>query len=214
MRRALLVFAVLLAMAAPAQAQRVSAGAQFAFAAYAEQGSSLRFGGSGPSGHAAIEWRRFHVSLGAARLSFDPSDDSDAVEPFDMLHTEARLRVRATRLASVEAGFVHRDITPTHAAQSVASLRFGAVATFPLHIASDVSVRAAYLGGSKFSGGGSAPFGVEVGLGVSYAPWVERLRVTGDLEFQRLDRRIDGVAGRLPSPIQSTIARIGVAVTY
>ncbi len=214
MRTASLLVALLLSIGTRAAAQHVSAGVQFAFAAYAEQGSSLRFGGSGPSGHASLQWRRFSLSVGATRLAFEPTGDSDAVEPFDMVHTELRLRVRTTRLVSVEAGFVHRDITPSHAAQSVASRRLGALAAFPLHIASDVSVRAAYLGGSKFSGGGSAPFGVEVGLGVSYAPWIERLRLTGDLEFQRFDRRIDGVAGRLQSPIQSTTARIGAVITY
>jgi hypothetical protein len=196
-----------------AGAQHVAAGAQLAFATYGEQGTSLRFGGSGPSAQISLGWRRLGLTLGAARFAFDPTAGGSVAESFDMTHVEARLRVRATRLVDVEAGFVDRDIAPEHAAQSVAAIRLGVLATFPLHVDSDVAVRASYLGGSKFSGGGSAPFGVEIGLGVGYAPWKRWLTLTGDLEFQRFDRRIDAVDGRISAPIQSTVARLGVLLS-
>jgi hypothetical protein len=210
------IVAGFLALAGRADAQRIgiAGAAQYAFGQYAEQGTSLRFGGSGPAGEVAVAWRRFGLTLGAARLAFDPNDDGNAVAPFDMTQTEVRFRVRTTRLVSVEAGFVQREVEPEYAAQSVAALRLGASIAVPLAIGADVAARAAYVGGSRFSGGGSAPFGVEVGLGVSYAPWIERLRVTGDLEFQRFDRRIDSSAGRIQAPIQSTMARVGVRVQY
>lgn len=210
--RAASALALVATIAGAGHTQTIGGGLQYAFATYAEQGASLRFAGGGPSGHVSLGWRRFGLTVGAARFAFDPSHA--AAEPFDMTHSEVRLRVRATRLVSLEAGFVQRDVEPAYAAQSVAAMRVGALVAFPLHIGSDVAVRAGYLGGSRFSGGGSAPFGVEVGLGVTYAPWVERLRVTGDLEFQRFDRRVDGVAGKLTAPIQSTTARIGVLLSY
>jgi hypothetical protein len=40
------------------------------------------------------------------------------------------------------------------------------------------------------------------------------VRVTGDLEFMRLDRRIATVDGRVSAPIQSSTARLGVTVAY
>jgi len=205
---------VLLIGAAPASAQRVSAGVQLAGAEYAEQGASLRFAGAGGSGYLAFGWRRFGLSFAATHLAMQPSEASDVAEPFDITQTDIRFRVRATELVSVEAGFVHRDIQPLHAAQSMAATRLGAVLNFPLAVGSDVAVRASYLGGGKFSGGGSAPFGVEVGLGANYAPWSERVRITGDLEFQRLDRRITSGTELLQAPIQNSIARIGIQLAY
>jgi hypothetical protein len=206
--------ALLLLAGTRAEAQRISAGAQYAFSEYAEQGSSLRFDGAGPAAHVSVGWRRFDLGFSVARLSFAPSEAGDATQPFDMAQTEIRLRVRAARLVSVEAGLVDRDVAPLHAAQSVTALRLGALMAFPLATATDVAIRGSYLAGGRFSGGGSAPFGVEIGLGVSYAPWWERVRVTGDLEFLRFDRHIATGDGRIDAPIQSSTARIGVMVAY
>ena len=210
----ILTIALLMAVASRADAQRISAGAQIAFAEYAEQGASLHFDGGGPSGHVSLGWRRFDVGFSAARLSFVPADAGDVAEPFDVTQTELRLRVRATRLVSIEGAFLNHEVEPLHAAQSVATMRIGALMAIPLATGADVAVRASYLAGSKFSGGGSAPFGVEIGLGASYAPWWERVRITGDLEFQRLDRSIARAEGRIPAPIQSSTGRLGVIVTY
>ena len=212
--RAIVVLAAALPLALvaapPAAAQRIGGGVAFAFADYAEQGPSLRFAGSGISGHASLEWRRLALQLSATSLSYEP--DAGAPEPFDALQMDARVRLRVSRLASIEAGWLDRDVEPLHAAQSVAALRLGALVAFPIAAGSDISLRSSWLGAGRFSGGGSAPFGVEVGLGMTYAPWSERVRVTGDLEFQRFDRRTSTAGGRLDAPIQSTTARLGVQV--
>lgn len=197
-------------LASRAEGQRVSGGVDYAFAEYSEQGTSLRFGGAGVGGHAAVEWRRLGLHFAVASLGFDSEVDGGVAEPFDLVQMDLRVRARLTRLVSVEAGYLHRDMKPLHAAQSVGAMRLGAIAAFPLAPGSEVAVRTAYLGGSRFSGGGSAPFAVEVGLGASYAPWSSRVRITGDLEFQRFDRRTSTAAGRLATPIQSSTARIGI----
>lgn len=214
MKKCVLALGLTLGASLSAGAQHVSGGAQFAFAEYAEQGPALRFAGSGVAGHVGVTWRRYGLSAAVARTAMRPRESMSAAEPFALTQTDVRLRVRATRLVSVEAGFVNRSIEPENAAQSMAAARLGAVMVVPLAVGSDVAVRASYLGGGKFSGGGSAPFGVEVGLGATYAPWIERLRLTGDVEFQRLDRRVGTAAGDVKSPIQSSVARIGVQVTY
>jgi hypothetical protein len=38
--------------------------------------------------------------------------------------------------------------------------------------------------------------------------------LTGDFEFQRIDRRTEQNGGRLNVPIQSSVARVGLAVTF
>lgn len=209
-----LVGTLLFAFAPVVRAQTITAGAQYALSQYAEQSASLRFAGGGPAGHLSVHWRRFGLHLAAARFWFEPRERSDVVESFDATQLDVRLRVRATDLVSVEAGFLDRDVKPLHAAQSVTAMRVGALVAFPLHIGSELAVRTAYLGGSRFSGGGSAPFGVEIGMNVSYAPWSARVRLTGDLEFQRFDRRTDTAGGELAAPIQSATARIGAMVVW
>jgi hypothetical protein len=211
------VIAVLaLAVAAPAgaRAQHVTAGAQLAVGEYAEQAPSLRFSGAGVAGRMSVVWRRYELIAGATRLALRPRDPDSPSEAFDLTQTDVRLRVRATRLVSVEAGFVGHVVEPLYAAQSMGAARLGAVLACPLAIGADVSARASYLAAGKFSGGGSAPFGVEVGLAASYAPWAGRVRATGDLEFRRLDRRITTAAGALETPIQSTVARVGLQLAY
>jgi hypothetical protein len=205
----------LIAASSRAEAQRATAGVQMAFAEYAEQGPDLRFGGGGVAGHVSLSWNRFSLHLAGAAMELEPRESSgSAAEPFDMTQTDVRLRVRATRMLSVDLGFMNREITPEHAAQSVGAVRIGTVLAFPLAASSAIEVRTAYLAGSKFSGGGSAPFGIELGLGAAHGVWRDRVRLTADLDFQRLDRRTENASGRLDSPIQGSVGRLGMMVAY
>jgi hypothetical protein len=77
-----------------------------------------------------------------------------------------------------------------------------------------VGLRTAYVASTDFSGGGSAPFGIELGLSAGYGPGSGRFRLTGDYEFQRIDRRTDQNGTRLSVPIQSSVARFGVSVRF
>jgi hypothetical protein len=70
------------------------------------------------------------------------------------------------------------------------------------------------VAGTGFTGGGSAPFGIELGLTAGYGPGSGRFRLTGDFEFQRIDRRTDQNGSRLNVPIQSSVARLGLAVKF
>ena len=217
MKRALVAMmagAALVSLAPHARAQRATAGVGYAFAEYAEQGSSLHFAGGGIAAHGVVSWRRWSLHASAAKLALEPKDDAAGIESFDVLQADIALRAGITRLVSLEAGFLHRDVDPLHAAQSIGALRLGAVIAVPLATGADLEASASYVGGSKFSGGGTAPFGVAVGLGVSYAPRWERVRLTGDLDFLRLDRRTAASEGDVASPVQSTTARIGVSITY
>ena len=204
--------ALLLLGSSGLEAQRVTAGLGYAFAEYTEQGASLHFAGSGVAGQASVGWGRFDLHVSAASLAFEPEPDAGAVDPFDVVQMDVRLRARVAKRVSVEGGYLQRDVTPLHAAQSVGAARVGAIVDFPLAPGSEVTVRTGYLAASRFSGGGGAPFAIEVGLGASYAPWSGRVRVTGDLEFQRFDRSTSTPAGRLAAPIQSSTARIGVSI--
>lgn len=210
---ALLAAALLLA-AGSAGAQQVTAGLALAGTSYREQGSSLRFQGGGLAAHADVTWRRFGLRVLASQVSLEPEDGTRAtLESFDLSQVDLALRARVVREFSIEAGFVRRTVSPADAAQEVGAARIGVVADYALAPGASLVARAGYLGGARFSGGGSAPLGAELGLGASYGPGRGRIRATADFEFQHFGRRTDVAGARLDVPIQSAVVRLGIALT-
>ncbi len=118
------------------------------------------------------------------------------------------------RVIAVEAGYMRRWVDPSRAAQSLSAATLGVRADYPLAPGAEVAVRTAYVAGTGFTGGGSAPFGIELGLSAAYGPGSGRLRLTGDYEFQRIDRRTTQNGTPLSVPIQSSFARFGLTVRF
>jgi hypothetical protein len=201
--------------ATPAAGQHVHIGAGYAFTDYREQADFLHFRGSGPTAFASAEWGRLALRVDAAHLNLDPaSDASGTLESFTVDQIDVRAGVRAVSLVVIEAGYLRRSTAPGRAAQSYSAVTLGIRAAYPLAPGADVALRSAYVAGTDFSGGGSAPFGIELGLSASYGPGSGRLRLTGDFDFQRIDRRTDQEGSRLSVPIQSSLARLGLAVKF
>src|SRR3970282_2692908 len=91
-------------------------------------------------------------------------------------------------VSGVSAGRVvtPRPADPEFDAQSVGAIRLGVRGHYLLGPGADITVRANYLGGAKFSGGGSSSLGIEMGLGLSGGKTHGRYRRPGDDEVQRL----------------------------
>lgn len=213
MRRALVVafFVVPTAVAA----QTVTAGAEFAMTDYREQGAALRFQGAGFSARLALSVWRIEAQVRTTRLTIDGNESGDRVtDPFVLEQPEFRLRYSVSPRIGIEVGGVNRAIDPEHAAQSLRAWRAGGSFVQPLAPGADVSVRASYLRVTEFGGGGTAPFGLELGLGVSYGPGAGRFRLTGEYEFQRIDRRTTIAGQQLQVPIQSAVARVGLSAAF
>lgn len=209
----ILPIAVLIACVPVLAAQRAAVGVHAAIADYREQDANLRFQGGGAGASIDASYRRFGLHADAVRLRMETTGNNAArAEAFDMTQLGVAIRVRVARAVGLEAGMTSSEAEPRHAAQAVGALRLGAYAVHVVAPGASVSVRASYLAGAKFSGGGSAPFGVELGLGASYGPGSGRIRFTGDFGFQRLDRRTNIDGQSLNVPIQSSIARLGLAL--
>ena len=199
----------------PMAAQQVTVGGGYALADYREQAAFLHFRGSGPTATLAVERGRLALRVEASHLSLDPSGDgSGTLESFTVDQIGARVGFKAMSLVAVEAGFFRRSIAPGRAAQSYSAATLGLRAAYPLAPGADVALRTAYVASTDFTGGGSAPFGIELGLSAAYGPGSGRFRLTGDFDFQRIDRHTDQDGSRLSVPIQSSLARFGVAVTF
>ena len=209
------VFLVLAIAAAPVSAQQVTLGAGFAFSDYREQAGFLHFQGTGPTAVLNVEYGRYALRVAGWHLNMSPSGDAAAgLESFISDEFDVRLGVRAVSVVEVEAGYRRRSVSPSRAAQSYSAATLGFRAAYPLAPGAEVALRTSYVAGTDFTGGGSAPFGIELGLSAGYGPGSGRYRVTGDYGFQRIDRRTDQSGTQLKVPIQSSVARLGIAVRF
>jgi hypothetical protein len=199
----------------PLAAQEFTVGGGYALTDYREQATFLHFRGSGPTAVLNMARGRIALRAEASHLSLDPTGDaSNSLEGFTADQFSVRLGVRTYSVVAVEAGWFRRSIAPSRAAQSYSALTLGLKAAYPLAPGADIGLRTAYVAGSDFTGGGSAPFGIELGLAAAYGPGSGRFRVTGDFDFQRIDRRTDQNGTRLSVPIQSSMARVGLEVKF
>lgn len=213
MRRALVV--ALLVVPGALAAQSVTAGGELAMTDYREQGAALRFQGTGFSARLALSVWRIEAQVRTTRLTMEGKESGDRVtDPFVLEQPEFRVRYRVSPRIGIEVGGLNRTIDPDHAAQSLRAWRAGGSFLQPLAPGADVGVRASYLYVTDFGGGGSAPFGLELGLGVSYGPGAGRFRLTGEYEFQRIDRRTTIAGQQLEVPIQSAVARVGLSAAF
>ena len=194
--------------AAVAQGLKISVGAQGAFAEYREVDSSLAYKGSGAAGTAMVSWRKFGADVEFAKLTFDP-DGGGATQSFKSTQVDVHLRYYIAGQVSLETGFTKRTMDPEFAAQSMGAVRVGVRGLYNIGPGASLALRGNYLAGSKFSGGGSAGFGIELGLGVSVGRSDGRYRLTGDYGFQRVNRKTTSAV-----PIQQSLARVGVAVGF
>jgi hypothetical protein len=214
-KRLLLALAFLVSSGTELAAQQITVGAGYSLADYREQASFLHFRGSGPTALLAVERGRLSLRVDASHLSLDPAGDAaGTLEPFSIDQISVRVGVRTMTLVSVEAGFFRRSTAPSRAAEAFTAATLGVRAAYALAPGADVSLRTSYVAGTDFSGGGSAPFGIELGLSAGYGPGSGRVRLVGDFEFQRIDRRTDQAGTWVSVPIQSSLARLGLVARF
>lgn len=215
MRRALLASILAALAAGHLAAQQVTMGAGYALADYREQAAFLHFRGSGPTAMLAVERGRVMLRVDGSHLSLDPTGEAAAsLESFTVDQISVRAGVRTMSLLSIEAGYFRRSTDPSRAAESFSAATVGLRADYSLAPGADVALRTSYVAGTDFSGGGSAPFGIELGMSAGYGPGSGRVRLLGDFEFQRIDRRTDQRGTRLSVPIQSSVARLALMVKF
>jgi hypothetical protein len=214
--KALGLTVALVAGASTLAAQRLqfNVGAQFAFADYKETAEALHYQGGGAGFWVAFKKGRLSGDGSFLATSYKPVDDGFGFEDFKTNQIDGRLRYYVASGVSVETGFTRRIVDPEFTAQSATAARFGLHASYLLGPGANLSLRGNYLAGGKFSGGGTAPFGLEVGLGLSVGAVNGRWRVTADYEFQRFNRVTDNGSGEVKVPLQQALARVGAAVGF
>ena len=216
MSRRVLLIAALVCGATPLAGQKIklNAGGQFAFGDYKETAAALHFQGSGAGFWAGFGKGKLSADGSVLFMSYKPVDDGFGYEDFKSTQIDARLRYYLASGISAEVGLTRRVMDPDFTAQSAAAARIGLRASYLLGPGANLGLRGNYLAGGKFSGGGTASFGLEVGLGLSVGAVNERWRVTADYEFQRFNRVTDNGSGEVKVPMQQALARLGAAVGF
>jgi hypothetical protein len=206
MKRAVMVL-VLAALATPASAQFVNLGVHGVFADYRELGPALSYNGGGLGGIAELNWHKFSGDFEVAKINFTPSSGSSATDKFTSTQFDAHLRWFLASGISLETGYTKRSVSPDFTTQNFTAIRAGIRANYGLGPSVNLLLRGNYLAAAKFSGGGTAPFALELGLGMAIGAAHGRIRFTGDYEFQRIDRKTS-----VKVPIQQALARVGAAI--
>lgn len=194
-------------------AQTIVVGPQLAVGEYREVAAELSYQGAGLGAGFALTHRKLSLEMAYVRLHFEP-DGGAAVEPFDAGQFDLRFRYAVTGVVSAEAGVSTRVVDPEFAAQSVGAARLGVALSNEIGQGVRLGLRGAYLAGGRFSGGGSAPLGVEIGLGVTGSFLRARLRIAADYEFQYFNRKTDDGSGQVSVPIQQALLRLGMGIGF
>jgi opacity protein-like surface antigen len=209
--RALTVLALLVPAAG---AQQVTVGPQFVLASYREVASGLRYQGTGFGGALAARYHKLSAEATVLRVSFHPTDGSTADSGFKATEVDAWLAYDVAAYASIEVGVIRRTADPEFDAQSLGALRVGARSSYEIGPGATILFRANYLAIPKFSGGGRAPFSLDLGLGLD-VQLAGRLHGTAAYTFQRVNRKTNpGGTGEVDAPIQGTTARVGLGIAF
>ncbi|MGH7569236.1 MAG: hypothetical protein ACREL9_09735 [Gemmatimonadales bacterium] len=196
-------------------AQRVAVGPQLVIGDYREVSADLRYQGTGVGAAATVRWKKFSADVAYASVSFSASNESASREDFTAKQFDARVRYAVRGPVSVEAGVTNRTMDPEFAAQSMGAGRIGARMSTAIGSAVQLGFRGNLLLGAKFSGGGEAPVGIELGLAIT-GDFNNRFRIGAEYEFQRVDRTTaTGPSGSsVDVPIQQSLLRLGAGLIF
>ncbi len=197
-------------------AQHLVVGPQAVFGDYREVSADLHYRGGGGGVAGSFTWKKVTAEAEFVSIKYEPTGDGTAVASFTAKQLDVRVRYFVTGPVSAEVGFVRRKADPEFEAQSVGAVRAGARMSYPLGPGVRMALRGGMLFGPKFSGGGkSSGLGaLELGLYVGVSALRDRLRFTGDYDFQRFARKADDGSGEVNVPIQQSLGRVGLAVAF
>jgi hypothetical protein len=200
--------------AASADAQHVTLGPEAALVDYREVSSGLRYSGSGFGGFATARLRKLSATVGVARLTLTPSAGSAAGAGFKATQVDVWVDYDVASYASIEVGVLRRTADPEFNAQAIGAARVGARSQYELGPGASILFRANYLAAPKFSGGGSASFSLDLGLGLDVRV-AGRLHGIVDYAFERVNRRTNpGGLGEKDAPMQQSLARVGLGLGW
>lgn len=204
------VAALLLLVAGPVTAQSLRFGVQAVGISHTEASEDLQYDGGGLAGFVGLRVGRFLIEGEGYAATLDPDEETGLTESFDLKQVDFRVSFFVTRGLAIQVGGSGRFVQPESAAQDVGFIRIGVLSDNQIARIARLWVRGAYLPAPEFSGGGTAGFAFEIGLGTWIGTSNGRYGIRLEYDFQRIDRQVNDV----DVPIQLMVAKVGIEVGF
>jgi hypothetical protein len=199
----IITMALLLGRASRANAQEVLASAFGAAVTNAEVKDIRQARGLAGGIGAQVKFDRFRAEASYLHAALEA--DFSIQPDYNLNQVDVYLSWFWRPYLAAQIGAARRFTSPDFVAQDVGLLRIGVLSETRLARIAGIWAKGAYLPLTRFSGGGSAGLGLEVGLGVEVGSAEGRVKGFAAFAYQRLDRNAAAKA-----PLQFSVGQAGV----
>jgi hypothetical protein len=210
MNKTLVGVAAIGVLAGPVYGQSLRLAVGATGVSFAEVGEGLQYHGAG--GNALIDFRfgKFMIAGEGYIARLVPDAETGLTEDVDMRQVDLRIAYFLSPALAIQIGASGREATPENSTTNVGYGRIGLISENRLGSIARIWVRGAYLPNPRFSGGGSAEFAFEIGLGTWIGTSNGRFGARIEYDYQRIDRQVNDIdAGQ-----QMMVARLSFEVGF
>ncbi len=210
MKRVLVGVAAIAVIAVPLHAQSLRLAVGATGVSFSEVSEALQY--DGPGGNAMIDFRfgRFMVQGEGYVARLKPDPETGLTEDLDLRQIDVRIAYFISPALAIQIGGSGREAKPENSTTNVGYGRIGLISENRLGSIARIWVRGAYLPNPRFSGGGSADFAFEIGLGTWIVTSNGRFGARIEFDFQRIDRQVNDV----DVPQQMMVGRLSFEVGF
>ena len=210
MKRVIVGLVAIGVFAVPLHAQSFRIAVGVTGVSFSEVSEGLQY--DGPGGNAMIDFRigKFMVQGEGYVARLKPDPETGFTEEVDLRQVDVRIAYFISPALAIQIGASGREAKPENSTSNVGYGRIGLISENRLGSIARIWVRGAYLPKPKFSGGGSAEFAFEIGLGTWIGTSNGRFGARIEYDFQRIDRQVKNV----DTPQQLMVARLSFEVGF
>lgn len=203
-----LLLAVLCPVPVAAQSIRFAVG--ISGVSFSEVDENVQYDGAGGSAMIDFRFGRFMIQGEGYIARMTPDPETGSTETVDFRQGDIRIAYFFSPALAIQIGGSGRQAIPEFSTTDVGYGRIGLISENRLGSIARIWVRGAYLPGPKFSGGGTAEFAFEIGLGTWIGTSNGRFGVRIEYDFQRIDRQVNDVS----VPQQQMVGRLSLEVGF
>lgn len=210
MKHVLIGLAAIGVIAVPLHAQSLRLAVGATGVSFSEVSEARQYDGAGGSAMIDFRFGRFMVQGEGYVARLKPDPETGLTENVDLRQIDVRIAYFINPALAIQIGGSGREVKPENSTTNVGYGRIGLISENRLGSIARIWVRGAYLPNPKFSGGGSADFAFEIGLGTWIGTSNGRFGARIEFDFQRIDRQVNDV----DVPQQMMVGRLSFEVGF
>jgi hypothetical protein len=199
---------LLLVLASRSEAQAVDAAVYGVAVSNSEVEKVRQARGLGVAADVGVDLGRVYVEVRGLTASLHADFSVQPDYTMHLIEGIATYRWRAP--LAFQVGIERRFLSPEFVAQEVGLVRVGVLSETRLSSLGTIRGYASYLPFTRFSGGGDAGFGAELGIGIAVGRAAGRVRGLVEYTYERINRTVSDQE----VPIATSIARLGVGARF